>query len=279
MTITAELADGRRLEFPDGTSQEIIQATVKKVVSGEIGGERDVAIPTGAERDALERQQLLESAPDDDAGNDMAAILASMVTGGRDRTAAAVVDPRVTDTDPDFSFLDVALPVAGGAVGAIGGSALGPLGTAGGGALGAGAGQALADLMADGEVDLGDAAVSALLGGLVPGAGTAVRAGAGPAARIAREFAPDVAGAAMGASAGSAALPVAGTFGGAAFGARAGRELFGRSGTIAQRSMKAIRGKRKGSPSRSQMSRQTEDVASNAERESRLRRALLGIEP
>lgn len=33
MTITAELADGRRLEFPDGTAPEVVQSTVKKMVS------------------------------------------------------------------------------------------------------------------------------------------------------------------------------------------------------------------------------------------------------
>ena len=35
MTIRAELADGRILEFPDGTSSEVIQATVKKMLSSE----------------------------------------------------------------------------------------------------------------------------------------------------------------------------------------------------------------------------------------------------
>jgi hypothetical protein len=34
MTIQAELADGRILEFPDGTSSEVIQGVVKKLVSG-----------------------------------------------------------------------------------------------------------------------------------------------------------------------------------------------------------------------------------------------------
>lgn len=32
MTITAELADGRKLEFPDGTDPSVIQSTVKKVI-------------------------------------------------------------------------------------------------------------------------------------------------------------------------------------------------------------------------------------------------------
>ena len=34
MTIEAELADGTILEFPDGTPQGVIQATVKRVVLG-----------------------------------------------------------------------------------------------------------------------------------------------------------------------------------------------------------------------------------------------------
>jgi len=34
MTIEAELADGRVLEFPDGTSPTIIQGVVKRLVSG-----------------------------------------------------------------------------------------------------------------------------------------------------------------------------------------------------------------------------------------------------
>ena len=34
MTIRAELADGRWLEFPDGTDAAVVQATVKRVVGG-----------------------------------------------------------------------------------------------------------------------------------------------------------------------------------------------------------------------------------------------------
>lgn len=33
MTVTAELADGRRLEFPDGTKPEVVQSTVKKLLA------------------------------------------------------------------------------------------------------------------------------------------------------------------------------------------------------------------------------------------------------
>lgn len=34
MTVTAELADGRRLEFPDGTDPAVVQATVKRLIAG-----------------------------------------------------------------------------------------------------------------------------------------------------------------------------------------------------------------------------------------------------
>ena len=34
MSVTAELSDGRRLEFPDGTDPAVVQATVKKIVTG-----------------------------------------------------------------------------------------------------------------------------------------------------------------------------------------------------------------------------------------------------
>lgn len=36
MTITAELADGRRLEFPDGTDPSVVQATVKKMLAPKV---------------------------------------------------------------------------------------------------------------------------------------------------------------------------------------------------------------------------------------------------
>jgi hypothetical protein len=35
MAIFAELADGRRLEFPDGTDPAVIQRTVKRIVASE----------------------------------------------------------------------------------------------------------------------------------------------------------------------------------------------------------------------------------------------------
>ena len=33
MTIRAELADGRVLEFPDGTNPSVIQSTVKRIIN------------------------------------------------------------------------------------------------------------------------------------------------------------------------------------------------------------------------------------------------------
>lgn len=64
MPVTAQLADGRTLEFPDGTDPQVIQATVKKMVS-----------PTGADwlranqdkRDTPEYTGVLESLQTDPA--------------------------------------------------------------------------------------------------------------------------------------------------------------------------------------------------------------------
>jgi len=46
----AELADGRVLEFPDGTDPAVVQATVKKVLGG--GAKRDNEIPGGITPDS-----------------------------------------------------------------------------------------------------------------------------------------------------------------------------------------------------------------------------------
>ena len=37
MSVTAKLPDGRILEFPDGTPPDVVQASVKRVLAGEIG--------------------------------------------------------------------------------------------------------------------------------------------------------------------------------------------------------------------------------------------------
>lgn len=47
MAITAELHDGTRLEFPDGTDPAVIQATVKKVMSGQVGPKTDPVVAAG----------------------------------------------------------------------------------------------------------------------------------------------------------------------------------------------------------------------------------------
>lgn len=68
MTIKAELADGRVLEFPDGTSREVIQATVKKVISGEVG-------PAASGQSSVEGQEGAEASPGSDTA-DTASLLA-----------------------------------------------------------------------------------------------------------------------------------------------------------------------------------------------------------
>ena len=42
MAIYAELADGRRLEFPDGTDPEVIKRTIKRIVQSEKEPEKGV---------------------------------------------------------------------------------------------------------------------------------------------------------------------------------------------------------------------------------------------
>ena len=44
MTIQAQLADGRVLEFPDGTDPSVVQATVKKVLSNPLAGQSTEAL-------------------------------------------------------------------------------------------------------------------------------------------------------------------------------------------------------------------------------------------
>lgn len=46
MSVYAELADGRKLEFPDGTDSAVIQATVKKVVGAAAPQQRPADIPS-----------------------------------------------------------------------------------------------------------------------------------------------------------------------------------------------------------------------------------------
>ena len=57
MTIQAQLADGRTLEFPDGTDPTVIQATVKKM----IGGQQQAAQPT-AQQPVQQEQSFADKA-------------------------------------------------------------------------------------------------------------------------------------------------------------------------------------------------------------------------
>lgn len=59
MAITAELHDGTKLEFPDGTDPAVIQQTVKRVMAGS-AGDRPAAVQAGsAIRDALRAPGLM----------------------------------------------------------------------------------------------------------------------------------------------------------------------------------------------------------------------------
>lgn len=120
-------------------------------------------------------------------------MIGAFVSGAR--TAEDVKDPRVTEVNPDYGFLDVTLPIAGGMLGAAGGSVLGPAGTLAGGAAGAGLGQSAADLVNEGEVDVGNALLAAAMGA-IPGAAL-------PVGRVGKEFLPDAAGALVGSGVGA----------------------------------------------------------------------------
>ena len=52
MTIRAELADGRVLEFPDGTDPSVIQTTVKRIISAP-AVQNDFSQKTTAELEAM----------------------------------------------------------------------------------------------------------------------------------------------------------------------------------------------------------------------------------
>lgn len=84
--------------------------------------------------------------------------------------------------DEERGFLETMLPIAGGAIGAVGGTLLGPVGTVGGGAGGAALGEAAAQYFNEEEFDPLDVALSGALGGV----GGAV---ARPAATLATKLA------------------------------------------------------------------------------------------
>jgi len=66
MTIEAELADGRILEFPDGTDPKVIQGVVKKLVSAEAPAPAPPATWGGT---VLPAKQLQQLEADANAGN------------------------------------------------------------------------------------------------------------------------------------------------------------------------------------------------------------------
>ncbi len=129
MSRFAELADGRRLEFPDGTSDEVIQATVRRVL-----GQQEAA-PTREER--LARISALET--------EQAAVEADDPSFLRDVVGETVSDIR--------GLPEAALELAtGGAATAAGGVAAIPVAAfeaARGGADPAGAGRAVIERFQD----------------------------------------------------------------------------------------------------------------------------------
>lgn len=79
MAVFAELADGRRLEFPDGTDPAIVQSTVKKVLAGSFARapapEQPAPPPSFSERPPEQRNVALE------VGGAVAEPLLRMATG------------------------------------------------------------------------------------------------------------------------------------------------------------------------------------------------------
>ena len=124
MTIQAQLADGRLLEFPDGTDPQVIQNTVKRLVAGpasEIPGQRQAAPAAPAQPELTTGQKIYQA-----------------------------VRPYVA---PTVEMLGAA---GGGLVGAGAGTVLGPVGTATGAVGGAGIGYGMAkELLELGDVYLG----------------------------------------------------------------------------------------------------------------------------
>jgi len=124
MTIQAQLADGRLLEFPDGTDPQVIQNTVKRLIadaSSEIPGQRAAAPAAPAQPELTTGQKLYRS-----------------------------VRPFIAPTLEAFGA------VTGGLAGGGAGTVLGPVGTATGAVGGAGLGYGMAkELLELGDVYLG----------------------------------------------------------------------------------------------------------------------------
>ncbi len=136
MAIFAELADGRRLEFPDGTDPAIVQSTVKKVLAG---SSRQSPAPA-------ERTGPLQVAGDVGAGllrgassigatilaPFQAAIAGTGQTGARDRRTKFL-----SDVDEGAKYFGADPESMGYAVGKFGGELAGTAGVGGGLAQGA----------------------------------------------------------------------------------------------------------------------------------------------
>ena len=146
MSITAELADGRKLEFPDGTSPDIIQQTVKKQLAG--GAPKETEAPsfgTGTlykmAHDTEQKKKVLENEygagnvqTDPKTGELYAEKDGKRIAPGQEGFWKGAAESALASAAP------VAGQIAGEALGAAGGGVLGsvagPAGTAAGGVAG-----------------------------------------------------------------------------------------------------------------------------------------------
>jgi hypothetical protein len=111
MTITANLADGRVLNFPDGTDPQVIQNTVKRMISGSERSNEDVPTPENLAIPApgnsspsfgdqllggLENAASLASAIPATIGGGVSGLATTLITG--DPAAGAAVSEGVSDT-------------------------------------------------------------------------------------------------------------------------------------------------------------------------------------
>ena len=189
MTITAELADGRRLEFPDGTDPAVIQSTVKKVLGKTtapkmaepaferearellattpaelIAGSRPMRFALGAASPFLGVAQLGAEALGDKTGTEKLAQLEKMKQAGMKAYGQEGVDVAgIGGTVLSPAFLAAGKAIAPAA------STLGKIGQ--GAAMGAAAG---ATTPVTSEEDYwgskgGQTLIGAAVGGLVPG--------------------------------------------------------------------------------------------------------------
>lgn len=106
MTVTAELHDGRVLEFPDGTDPSVIQQTVKKVLGVQQTPAQTFAKPTGSLVDQIPIEQASQEQvqqPIEPTG-----ILQKYITGPLRNAAETVIEPAAA-----IASGLVAAPVAG----------------------------------------------------------------------------------------------------------------------------------------------------------------------